>query len=406
MLYFIILFLLIVCIYTFDYKKYPKGKAVAYGAFCIAFILVAGLRYRIGNDSIGYEISFSKMPSLLELGSFKFSSIRYEPGYIIFSSIPKTFSSDFTYFQIFHALVLNSVVFWFVASNTQNRFLAITFYALGLYFNLNTEVLRESLAVCCFLLAWPSFKNRKWYFYYPIMFLGASFHISATITWLLPIFAIPGIRQGFRLGWRTLFICVGLFVIGFIIQRRFFSIIQLLSANETITDRANMYSKAGYGGMNLNILGMLEHSLKTIIFPLAALYYMKLKVGFDKTSKEFQKFQRYEIIVMAGVYLAVLTMTVFIIGRYNNYVGLFNYALMASCFFTVVKVKKRKFRLPTPTWVMIFLVFVALSLKSYMATVYGSSKKLYMVYYPYTSRIDPQVDPDREEMLRLMSHIK
>ena len=407
MIYFIVLFILFVCIYVFDYRKSRHGSMVPYVIMCIAFILIAGLRYRIGGDSIGYELNYADFPTLGELSSFKFSSTRYEPGFVVIASIPRTFSDDFTYFQLLHAAIVNSIVFWFIAKNTKNKFIGITLYGVGLYLNLNTEVLREALAVSCFLLAWPFFKDGKWYFYYPIMLLATAFHISAAITFLLPIFALPGFRQAFILGWRTLFIGLFVFIVFYYLQRKFFAYILMIDSEGAMGDRAYMYSKSTYGGMNFNIFGFLEHALKTMVIPAVALYYRRLIVRKSDDPGEKKRFEKLEVIVVTGIYFAVVTTTIFIAARFNNYVSAFNYVLIASCFFTTIRLRKAKLRISPPMWFMILVIVLALDFKGYYTPTYKSAtNKRYMLYYPYSSRFDPQNDPNREEILRVAAHIK
>lgn len=378
-----------------------------YVLMCVFFILIAGLRYRIGGDSLVYESAYKSSPTFAELFSFKFSNQRWEPGYFVVASITRSFSSDFTYFQLFHALIVNSIIFWFVCKNTENKFLAITLYFTISYFNLNTEILRESLAVCCFLIAWPFFKNGRWYFYYPLMFLACYFHVSATFTLIFPLLALPGIRAGFKLGYRTIFICIILFAVGYILQRKFFGIVQMLASNQTMEERAMEYSKNSFGGVGLNVFGMLEHILKTILIPVLALWWMKSRIRHSGDPSAERWINKIEIIVIAGVYFAVLTLWIFIANRINNYICMFNYVVIASCFFTTLPLARKKFRIQGVYWGFIFMFILILNGKGYFASTYGSSSnKRYMIYYPYSSQLDPQEDPNREQTFRYLRHQK
>lgn len=406
MMYFLIFILMLFGIYAFDYRKHSRGDLVYFWVICLLCIAVAGLRYRIGGDSVVYEQSYKTLPTMADLPTFKFNSVRYEPGYVVFASIARSFSSDFTYFQILHAFAVNLVVFWFVLKNTTNKYIALSLYFLGLYLNLNTEVLREALAVCCFLLAWPFFRDGKWIFYYIFAFLALSFHLSGGVMLFFPLFVLPGIRYCFRFGWQTLVICIVIFAVGLTMQKMFFGFIEKMSDNQSIIEKAQLYSKSHFGGSSLNIIGMLDHSLKTIIFPLAALWYMRYKIKTEGLEKDVKRFRRLEIIIITGVYFATLAMPINIAGRFNNYIALFNYTLIASCFFTWIWVKRRKFRLQAPIWAMIFVVIAYFNIKVYFASVGNSSYKTYMIYYPYASRIDNQDDNNREAIMRLLIHIR
>ena len=404
MVYFIIFFLLLICIYTFDYRKVDRGEMVAYCTLCLFFILVAGLRYRIGGDSIVYENEYKELPKFSDLDRFHFDTLRYEPGYVVLVSIPRYFSPDFVYFQLLHALIVNTVIFWFIYKNTQNRFLAVTFYFVGLYLNLNTEVLREALAVSIFLLAWPSFRSGKWWLYYPLVLLACCFHISAVFTLFLPLALLPGVRAFFTLGYRTIFFCIVIFFIAMYLQRRFFSIVIDMSGNESMSDKAQLYSKSVYGGATLNVFGIFEQAIKTLILPLGAIWFMRNKLKGQEDTEEYRSLKRMEPIIIVGVYFAVMTMYIFIFTRFNNYVFMFNYVLIASCFFKSLRVRRKNYRLSPLFWVGMFALVFFLNFKAYFGSIKGTSLERYMVYYPYYTVLDPQDDYDREAVIRYFSH--
>lgn len=407
MVYFIVLAILIYCIYTYDYRKQKVGDMVFYIFICILLIFIAGLRYRIGGDSIGYENEYRNLPTLAHLGAFRFNSIRWEPGFTMLMIFSKTFSSDFTLFQFLHATIVNSIIFWFIFKNTENKFICAFLYCIGMYLNFNTEVLRESLAVCVFLLAWPFFRKGQWIFYYLLCSFACFFHTSAFFTLILPVFAIPGIRGGFRLGYKTIFICVVLFVIGFYLGKKFFSIIKSMSQNDTITERAITYSKTSYGSSLLNIFGILEVILKGCIIPAFAIWYRRLSLKGIQDKQEIKDFMKMEIMVMCSIYVSVLAMSIFILGRFNNYLNLFTFVMISSCFFQRVTIKRKRYRLGGIYWLGVFLVVSSMSFKGYFDNTYGSTqKKRYMLYYPYYSRLEPKEDPKREEILRFSFHIK
>lgn len=408
MIYLFIFLLIVAGIYLYDYKKLKATEMFAFCLLCLLFIATAGLRYRLGNDSVIYERDYATLPAFYELSSFRFSSVRFEPGFVIFSSIPRGLSSDFTLFQFFHATVVNIVIFWFINKNTQNKFIALLFYFICLYVNLNMEVLREALAVCCFLLAWPFFKKGQWIYYYLLALLAVTFHVSGIMILLFPIMAIPGVRYMFRLGPQTFFVCIALFIIGFIIQRKFFFFIEMMSSNDSMANKANLYAKNSLGGMRLNIFGVTEQLLKFVLIPALGLWYMKKKIKNSQSSESQQQWiKKIELIMVAGMYLAVLSLTITIFNRFNNYVGMFNYVTMASCFFTTLKIRNKRFYLRGGYWAFILLFVCAVYGKLYFANTHGSSThKVYMVYYPYESRLDPKENYDREVIFRLFKHLK
>lgn len=401
MIYFFVLFLLFVCIYVYDYRRYNIGSLVAYFTIALLLIGIAGLRYRLGIDSTTYEAQYKSMPSFEALANYDYATTRYEPGFIVFVGIAKAISPDFTYFQILHAIFVNSIIFWFVYKNTENKFIGITLYYICLYLNLNMEVLRESLAVCAFLLAWPFFRDGKWIFYYLFAILACFFHASATVTLFLPICLLPGIRKFFRLGYRTFFICIGLFVIAFILQKKVFLLVEASGLNQSLADKAQLYSKSHFGGMNLNIIGMTDVVLRNIFFPWVAIWYLRNRIKILGDKFDLNWLRKIETLVTMGIYFAVVTLVIFIFNRFNNYFGMFSYVAIASCFFTKLELPKKRVKISGATWSAILFVILFLNFRGYLAGTYGSSaRKTYTIYYPYTSRLNPVDDPDREMIYR------
>lgn len=408
MVYLAIFLLLVAGIYSFDFRKRSAGELAYFGLMCFFFIAVAGLRYRIGNDTIIYENNYEQIPTLLELGNYRFSKMRFEPGFVVFSSITRTFSPDFVYFQIFHAIVVNVIVFWFVYNNTQNKFIALLLYFICLYLNLNTEVMREALAVCCLLVAWPFFRKSKWLLYYPLAILACTFHVSAFILLFLPVLTLPGVRYFFKLGPQTVILALIIFAVTMIVQRKFFFILEHISSNETVAERAAEYSKNSLGGLKLNVFGMTEHLVKFVFIPVGALIYLKRRVKIENDITTDQRWlKRIEIIIVGGLYFAIVALAIPIAARINNYVGMFNYVAVSSCFFTVAKLRRGKFRLPPAYWAVILLLVCSVYFKLYFVNTHGSAtKKVYMVYYPYESQLDPKENYDREVIFRLFKHFK
>lgn len=401
MLYLSVLFLMFLCVYAFDYKKHKRLYSFSYWGFFIILVLIAGLRYRIGTDSIVYESDYQDFPTIWELWRYKFSSFRYEPGFIIFASIPRSISSDFTLLQFFQSIVVNLVIFLFIKQNTSHRFLALSLYFLALFLNLNTQVMREALSVSVFLLAWPFFRDGKWLWYYLLCLLASTFHTSAFVTFILPLFCIPGIKEAFKLGWRTLFIGIGILAVGYIISVRFKELFMLISVNERMAERVNEYASDDWSGSVLNPIGMLNLFFQFCFYPLMAIYFMRYKVKNYGNKIELSHFSRLETLVMVGVYFSLLSIPVFIMARYFNYFGMYGYVLISSWVSNKVYYKKKKVRVKPVYWLIILIPLYALIFKSYFAPANKSGTlKTYMRYYPYNSRLDPEMDNDRENIFR------
>lgn len=414
MIYIIALLWMLVAAYLYDLRGYKTLRSFSFWGIYIFLVLIAGLRYRIGTDSVTYENTYEIFPKIWELATYNYAKIRFEPGFLAFASITRTLSPDFVWFQLLHATVVNLVIFLFIRRNTRHVFIALSFYFIVLYLALNTQVLRESLAVCCFLLAWPFFRDGRWLVYYLLALLAITFHVSASLLLFLPLFTLPGIRSLFVFGKRTFIICALLLAFGYVIQTQFKSFFMLLSVTDTMADRVNSYSKSTYGGGVLNLMGILGILLRQMAYPAVALYFFKFQYRALKNRRDLTKedilslrsWERWQILCVIGIYFIVFTIPIFIFHRYFNYFGLFLLITVASWVFSRLKVKGKTYRLKFAYWVVILLPFYLLSFMPYNVGLAKSGRlKEYMIYYPYSHRFDPQVDQKREEIYRYV-HVR
>lgn len=398
MIYFIILFLLLFCIYYFDYAKHKRLFNPTYWAFCVILVAVAGLRYRIGNDSIVYENYYAHFPTLPELFSFNFRSIRYEPGFIIFASIPRTITSDFTLLQFFEAAVVQVVISWFIVKNTKNRFLCLTIYYVVMYLYLTTEILREALAMSCFLLAWPYFRDGKWIKYYLLTLLATTFHTSAILLLLLPLFWLPGIRGIFMLGKKTIIIGAGIFLLALFVQLKFYHFIDFIAITQRMSDRADAYSKVGIGGNILNMIGMIDIFIRYALYAILALWVYKNKIKFHKIKgKAKETAKKMEFMVMWQVYIALISMSIFILLRFSNYFCMFTFVMISSIYLGEIDFKGKVYKLRPVYWNLLLLPFFFLNFYWYVRPINKARTiPYYAKYFPYSSRLNPEIDTQRE----------
>lgn len=394
MIYLIPLLLIIFGIYKYDYRKKVIGKSVLYVLIGILLVIIAGWRYRLGSDTIYYNYYFSKIPLLSELKPSDFSTTRFAPGFVVFTSFCKTLIDDVVFFQLLESLIINTAVFYFFWKNTSNVFVAILFYSLINYTDLNMEVMREALAVSVFLFSWPFLKQGKWILYCLMVLLASSFHISAMPFIFLPLIYLPVIRSFFTFGTRTWIICGVLIFVSFAIRLFFIDFIRAIAVSETVIERADAYSKDNMGGLKvLNLNGIIPVLVKLVIYPGMAIYFL------NKNRKSPWKM---EILSVLSMYIGVLSIGIFILARYNNYVIFFSYALLSDWMFTDLKINFKRIKLDIIGWTCVIMPFLfCASFLLYNAPTNKSrTLKTYQKYYPYSSQIDKEKNRDREKIIR------
>lgn len=397
MIYLIIIVTIIILSYRYDYCKKETGKKVWIFALFIILICVSGLRYRLGTDSVRYETYYKTIPFLWELNDSYFLKMRFEPGFVLLMSFCRGITSDFTLFQFIHAIILNSAVFTFFYKNTRHCFLGILFYCIILYIPLNFEVLRESLAIACFLFAWPYFKNNNLLGYYLLILLAISFHVGATICLFCPLFLLPGFNYVFSFGKRTFFVCIIVLAAGFIINLLFFDMVKMLTFSATLADRATAYSKNELGGMTFNLAGALGVSIRWVVYPALALFL----ITHLKTQMNRSDLKHLEVMVLMSIYIGLATIPISIWYRFNNYFYFFTILAISLASFERYNLNNKIYKFSFFYWCLFLFPLIALQIKGQMAPVnFSGSLKAYMTYYPYASRLNPVEDRNREAVFR------
>lgn len=404
MIYFVILLLLVLLSYRYDYCRREQGRMVWIIVIWLLFVLIAGLRYRIGTDSIRYETFYGELPGLDNLRTQDFTHTKYArfgPGYIFLNSVVKTFSDDFMIFQFVHALIVCSAVVYFLYKNARSVFFALAMFFVFQYLNLLTEVLRESLAVSVFLLAWPFFRDGKWIQWYLMSLLALTFHISAAMMFVLPLLCIPGLRELFVFGKRTIPVFIFIVIMAIAINKMFFQYIQLLELSDNVSDRATAYSKSAYGTSSLSFFGVLYYVIVYITYPMIALYYITRRDGGVRLKNDFSK---VEMLSLLSMYVVIFTLFIQIMGRFNNYLIFFSILVLSDFVYTNIHQLNKVFRLKFIYWLMFVTpLFCGHIYSAYIsAGSKGGTYKAYMAYYPYSSRLEMSKDQTREKFFRYL----
>ena len=186
--------------------------------FSILF-LVAGLSYDLGSDTrglatgSGYVDGFKRIHGLFDLTSRDFIKNQWQPGFLIIMSFFKSFTSNYLYYQIFHAFIINFIIVYFLRKHTKYLGLCLFFYCMLYYLDLNFEIQKESFAIVLGLLIYLYLETHT-QFRHKLIAIGmailgfALFHKSAIILLLYPLL------KDVRLSGKGLTICfiVTLFV--------------------------------------------------------------------------------------------------------------------------------------------------------------------------------------------------
>jgi hypothetical protein len=382
MIYFLVLSLLMIAAFFYDYLYIKNSfRNLTYWFFLIVFIIVSGFRYKVGGDSIGYLRSFENdVPTLANINFDFLFKYKWEPLFNLLMSFSKTISSDFSLFQIIHAIILNVLFFNFFKKYTKNIFTTLIIYAFFSYLYLNTEILRESLAIAIFTLMYPEFEKKSWKKYYIWAFVACGFHTSALITLLFPLF------RNIQFTKKALYY-LGLIFLFFFVLNIILPIDKLIALfGQGISGKLEYYSN-----VKMNINGTIFKFVLFVICPLILIYY-KPKLSYRTT-------YNFTNILFLYFLLALIYVLISGLGRFMNYL-----LPMMSIYYADVIIgllKKREVR-AISIFTVPLVVFLAFGYKiryyfESTSSIYQNTTKFSM-YYPYTSVFIPG-NPEFREIL-------
>lgn len=377
----IYLFIILALVYlSFKYDGHTKGltnkqnKEIYFIVFL--FIILAGFSKNIGGDVyVTYWPQFSKSPTLdqltikkiLDPESLQATNYNYKPFYILTRALVRSFTTEFWVYHIFHAIIINSVIFIFLKKRTRYLCLSLLYYFIINYFEYNTEIIRESLAVIMGLLAFNQLEKKKYFLYLLFAFTAFMFHSSGLIVLFMPV----GLFLN-RIPKKYIFIFfIALAIIMPIIYEKtdFATLVSLMGeAEQRQSFRLVQTVEADY-----NFKFYIVHYFKFLILPGFLIYF----------SPSYYKFHYVGLVML---YLLFRIMGVYgdMFYRFGNYFAPFFWMFMAKGSYGVASYFTNRYRILTILG--IFLLFFSLNSISLLAKDNsGLGYYIYQRYYPYKS---------------------
>lgn len=378
-IYLLIVFMLTSLVFRYDINKRKAGYAWAYLLAFVIIVLVSGLRYKIGSDSLSYEKEHPYLPSLLQLSNYNFSDTRYNLFWILFCAFCKSISPSYYFMQFVHALVINTAFFYFISRNIKYRFTAVLLYFLFGFLYLNTEILRESLAISVFLFAIPSFYRRRWLKYYILAVLAFMFHSSALIVFLFPFFSGVKFNRAFIISLILVIISAG------IVWQLFNDYIKILFVLATIESQVNSYLNNEVYVYNFK--GILFGIINYTVFPLLAVVMYKRYIKKSAIEAPF-----VWLYIAIGIFV-VYNNTIFT--RFQNYL-FFPFILFLANLFNELFQKKKAILFYAVKVSVLFWALIIGKYYNFFKPDITESTYIYQRYVPYYSVITKKTTEERE----------
>ena len=196
-IYILIFSYILFCVWNTDVRGKRKYARVNYYVLFAIFVLFAGLRYKIGGDTLNYMETWKAYP---DIWNFHWADdiahlrqqrvfMRYQTGWILYAMLIKGLFGSYFALQFISSLLLNWGVFHAIRRYSPYPFLTLLFYFMTFnFYQLEFEVARECVAVGVFLLiSFDNWVRKRWVLYYVGVAIAFSIHISAVVMFIFPV---------------------------------------------------------------------------------------------------------------------------------------------------------------------------------------------------------------------------
>ena len=400
MIYISLLLYLIWLTFYYDILGRTKKKEFSYWLVLLLLVLMSGLRYRVGADSLNYLNSFYyNTPTLHNLTLeevFNSQTTRYEPFFYLLNILVKSLGLKFYFFQLVHAFLVNTLIFVYIRKHCDYVFSCVLFYFFWIFSTYNFEELRASLGLVFCLYANDFFIKRKWIKGICFCLMGCMFHFSVAVFLLTPFFLF--LKTG-RKGY--LFLIASYFV-AYIVQNKLGDFLFIM--NSSLTDdfsgkMSDYVENDVLFSQWVSLKGIALRRMPCIVFSLWSMGFIK-SIGLYKT----ERIKSLEPIMMLGLAFMIFSIPIAGCYRFVNLYTLY-YIIPISQFFVLLI--RNNLSMGTLAYIRALFLISPLLLMVFKNYYFcqmdvSGSQKMYHFHkmYPYSSVIEKSIDPDREKFFR------
>lgn len=379
MIYLFVITLLFFLSIRYDICGKNKGRDLWFLAILGIFILLAGLRWRGGIDTHRYLFAFyHEYPSL---GNFSFEDyyVGKDPFYVLLNSFIISLGGRFYMVQLIHAAFVNILIMKYFKKHSNYIFTCSLFYFILFYIPFMMEIMRASFSIVICLYAYDYMMDKRWIKGYVLLLIALMFHFQTIVMFFLPALFF------LRFNRKYVFIMIGAFLLGKILQDLLADYIFLFEGNDNLENKVSIYTddESSYGRETHNINYFIVNILPTILYPLISLWYIKKYCN-------NVVLMRLEPLVLLGVLFILIRSNFIIAYRFVDYFRVAFTLFFAELF--VISIKNSKKLRFCVSYARTFLFFVPLFwLSSYFITD---------PRYYYTSIFHRTISKEREDIFK------
>lgn len=394
MIYIAIILFLILLAYIHDYRGVKKNKNLWYNIAMWIFILLSGLRYRIGSDTQMYELSFIEIPKIWDLTSYYiFQRSSYESGFTIFMSMIKTIGDSFWLFLLVQSIIINVSVFNFFKRNTKYPFVAVIIYFIVLYYFINCEAARQGIALSILLFSWKHFVNNRWITFLACVIIASTFHMTALVFLFLPILKFLRLWTFLRMNVPIAILLAVLISTVYLFVEPLSQNLIMLGIGNSAEGKVLFYFNQGHESVDTSITTKLIHAFSYILIP----FYSFRRITVNGANENLTP--------MVIIYCIISICTVIPMFYRLSYYFMPFYlcAISEALFAKSTKCKERAQysagRYFNKTLFAMTIIFILYKSNAYFSQeIANSDYRYYMRFYPYNSVLDKRTDENREKI--------
>ena len=365
--------------YNYDLREKTENHIFWYDCMLLVFILIAGLRWRLGVDTPNYLYNFYHEYPSLDKFSFDDYGLGEDPFYVLINSIVKSLGGRFYVVQLIQSSIINILIFKYIKKHSRFVFTSILFYFICYcYTEYNMEIMRGSISIVICLFAYDYIIEKKWLKGILLLFLALMFHSQTLVMFILPLLFFVRLN---RIG--ILFI-VGAFIVGILLKMTLGDYIAFIEiSNEKISEKATNYVEGDYFGTQIhNLKYMAVLYFPWVFYSICSILYMKKYNGTNPLLS-------IEPLVMVGVMMVMIQLNFQVAYRFVDYFRIpfilfFSELLMGMMKQTTVFKKSVNY---VRTLIFFIPLFFMIGFDNYLRQE---------EYLPYSSVLNKTIDKRRE----------
>lgn len=380
MIYFIVLFILLILTVRYDINGKTKYRDQWYNAMLIILILIAGLRFRLGEDTINYIYMFyHDSPDLSDLDTDTLLTSDQPPLWILLNSVVKTLGGKFFVVQLIQAAILNTLMLKYFKKHSSYPFACVILFFFWRYQWFNMVVMKAAVALSIMLFANDSFLEKKYLKGTLLMLLAIGFHQSSVVMLIVPFFRF------LRFNMVGIVLIVFAFFFGVFLQNQLGDIFALFEAAEGVSNKLDNYLGSDFMTTeNYNVFYFLLNIVPFIVYSVLSIVYLK------RNYKNSPVLKLEPILILALIFL-MMQFSIPIMYRYVY--ALSPYLIIFIVQYLIEFSKNSSSLTKSLAYFRSFVIILPLL----VSIAYIRNPFTHPGFNPYSSVIERSIDEDREK---------